>query len=390
MKRKIAGLFALLLTVATAVTGCSGRITLDGTAEAASVNGVSIPLSEVNFYLRYQQAQMQSMYGAYFGEDFMSQDLMGTGTPYGETIRDTVVDTLEEYYIVEANAEDLGVSLSEEEKAAASEAAQAFLAANDSETLEAMTADEAAVTHVLELAALQSKVYQTLAQTIDTNVPDEDVAQKRISYVRNDITGTTDGDGNTTELSAAELAEKEITMNEILNEAKESGDLSAAAEAHDLTATTVTYGQDNNSSLNEDLKAAADELGEGEFSDVVKTDSAYYVVYMESLFDEEATETERQNVLADREQEAYDNWLNPLREAAEITVNDEVLNTIPLEKIFNMKQEETNTEESTDTTDTDTTNTDTTNTETTDTDTTDEETADDAASTDAAEEKEAE
>ena len=61
MKRKIAGLFALLLTVATAVTGCSGRITLDGTAEAASVNGVSIPLSEVNFYLRYQQAQMQSM-----------------------------------------------------------------------------------------------------------------------------------------------------------------------------------------------------------------------------------------------------------------------------------------------------------------------------------------
>lgn len=78
----------------------------------------------------------------------------------------------------------------------------------------------------------------------------------------------------------------------------------------------------------------------------------------------------------------YDNWLNPLREAAEITVNDEVLNTIPLEKIFNMKQEETNTEESTDT--------DTTNTETTDTDTTDEETADDAASTDAAEETEAE
>ena len=62
MKRKIAGLFALLLTVATAVTGCSGRITLDGTAEAASVNGVSIPLSEVNFYLRYQQSQMQSMY----------------------------------------------------------------------------------------------------------------------------------------------------------------------------------------------------------------------------------------------------------------------------------------------------------------------------------------
>ena len=340
MKRKIAGLFALLLAMSTAVTGCSGKITLDGTAEAASVNGVSIPLSEVNFYLRYQQSQMQSMYGAYFGENFMSQDLMGIGVPYGETIRDTVVETLEEYYIVEANAEELGVSLSEEEKAAASEAAQAFLAANDSETLEAMTADEASVTHVLELAALQTKAYQTLAATIDTNVPDEEVAQKRITYVRNDTTGAADADGNTAELSDAELAEKEITMNEILKDAQESGDLTAAAEARELTAVTTTYGEED-SSLSEGLQAVADGLDEGEFSEVVETDGALYIVHMDSLFDEEATETQRQNVLAQREQEAYDNWLNGLKEAAEIVVNDEVLETISLEKIFNMKQEET-------------------------------------------------
>ena len=63
MKRKAAALFACLLAVSATVAGCAGKITVDGAAEAANVNGESIPLSEVNFYFRYQQAQMQSMYG---------------------------------------------------------------------------------------------------------------------------------------------------------------------------------------------------------------------------------------------------------------------------------------------------------------------------------------
>lgn len=338
MKKKIAGLLALLFLMTTALAGCS-KNTVDKAAEAINVNGTSVPMGEVNFYLRYQQVQMQGFYGSIFGEDFMNSDLMGLGTPYGETVRDTVVETLEELYIVEAHAEELGISLSEEEKSKAAEAADAFLAANDQKALEAMSADEATVTHVLELLTIRSKVYDDRAATIDTEVDTEEAAQKRISYVLTSTSGTTDEDGNVTELTDEELAEKKNQLEEILAEAKESGDLSAAAEAHELSAVSTTYGKDD-TALNEDVRAAADVLADGEYSDVIETENGYYLVYMESTFDEEATQTEIESILSERESEAYNAWYEPLKEASEITANDELIATLTFERIYTAPTEE--------------------------------------------------
>lgn len=352
----MAGVLALLFVMTTALTGCSGSNTLDSTAEAMNVSGVSVPLGEVNFYLRYQQTQMQSFYGSYFGEDFMNQDLMGLGTPYGETVRDTVVETLQEYYVVEAHAEELGISLTDEEKNAASEAAKAFLAANDSKALSAMTADEATVTHVLEMMALQNKVYNDRAATIDTEVDPEEAAQKRISYVMTSTAGTSDADGNVTELTEDELSEKKELMEAILSEAEESGDLNAAAKAHELSATSTTYGKDD-SVLDDAVKNAADALAEGEFSDVIEAENGYYIVYMENTYDEDATQTKIQSILSQREREAYDAWYTPLEEASEITTNEELIQTLTFERIFDVPAVETDAAE-TDETQTEETGTD--------------------------------
>lgn len=339
MKRKMAGVLSLLLVTMTALSGCSKASAPDYTAEAINVDGVSVPLSELNFYMRYQQAQMQSAYGSYFGEDFMSQDLMGQGVPYGETVRSSVTETMEEFYIVEAHAEELGISLSDEEKTAAADAAKAFLADNDSKTLTAMSADESAVTHVLELLALQSKVYNDRAATIDTEVDNAEAAQKRITYVMDSTVGTSDADGNVTELTDAELAEKMIQMEEILTEARESGDLRAAAEEHELTATTTTYGADDNT-LNDAVREAADALSDGEFSNVIQAESGYYVVYMESIYDEDATQSKIQSILSERETEAYDAWFEPLKDAASITENDDVIGQLTFERVFSLPASE--------------------------------------------------
>lgn len=339
MKKKMAGLLAILFVMMTALTGCSRGSTLDAAAEAVNVDGVSISMGEVNFYLRYQQTQMHGMYSGLFGEDFMNQDLMGTGVPYGQSIRDMAVETLEEYYVVEAHAEELGVALTDEEKAAAADAAKAFLAANDSKTLTAMSADEATVTRVLELAALQQKAYEKLAETIDTEVDPEEAAQKKITYVLSSTEATADEDGNTVELTDEELAEKKAVLETVLAEAKESGDLSAAAENSGLSAVSANYGKDD-TSLNEDVVAAAEQLSDGEFSGVVESDNGYYVVHMDSTYDEEATQTEIENILTTRKNEAYSAWLDPLKEAAEITVNEEQIGALTFERIYTIPVEE--------------------------------------------------
>ena len=178
MKKKATTLLAVLLMGAIALTGCSAPHTVNGSAEAVSVNGTSVPLGELNFYLRYQQANMQNAYGGMFGETFMNTDITGSGSVYGVTMRDSSLETLEEYYLVEANAEELGISLTDEDESKIADTVQAFLAANDSKTLDAMTADEATVTHVLELITLQQRVHEYFGTTIDTEVDPEEANQK--------------------------------------------------------------------------------------------------------------------------------------------------------------------------------------------------------------------
>ena len=58
---------------------------------------------------------MQNAYGGMFGENFMNTDISGRGSVYGVTMRDTLLDQLEEYYLVEANAEELNSYLEPDE-----------------------------------------------------------------------------------------------------------------------------------------------------------------------------------------------------------------------------------------------------------------------------------
>lgn len=339
MKNRFAGVLVLLFTMMTALTGCAQKVTLDNTAEVVNVNGMSIPMGELNFYLRYQQAQMQNFMGVYFGEDYMSQDIMGMGATYGDTVRESTVDALVEYYLIEENADDLGIALTAEDDTKIAEAVKAFLTDNDSKTLELISADEATVTHLLELTTLQVKAYADRAATIDTAVNEEEIEQKRISYVMTSTIGTSSADGTITELTAEELAEKKNTMEVIASKAKETGDLSAAAEENGLSAVTLTYGKGDNT-LNEAVLTAADQLSDGEVSAVIEDESGYFVVLMENTLDKDATEAKRQEVLGERENEAYNAWYEPLKEAAQITKNEELIQSLTFERIYTTPVEE--------------------------------------------------
>ena len=367
MKKKATTLLAVLLIGATALTGCSAPHTVNGSAEAVSVNGTSVPLGELNFYLRYQQIFMQNAYGGLFGENFMNTDISGSGKVYGETMRDSAVEQLEEYYLVEANAEELGVALSDEDESKIADTVQAFLDANDSKTLDAMSADQATVTHVLELITLQQRVHDYFGTTIDTEVDPEEANQKKISCVLDSTKATTDADGNTVDLTDEEKAQKKTDMEAILAEAKETDDLSAAAEKYDLSVTPTTYGKDD-STLDEKIYAAADELSDGEYSDVIETDNGYYIVRMDSTSDEDATQSKIKAILSDRTNEAYSAWIDPIKEAAEISVNDKNVEKLTFDRIYTVKAaDETATDETT---------------------TTDEETEEDSTAEDAAAEDE--
>ena len=139
-----------------------------------------------------------------------SQDLTGGGTVYGETAKETLMDQFKEMYVLEAEASNYGVELTDEEKSAISDAADQFLSDNSASVKKELGADKAMTEHLLTLLTIQNKMYGPLTADVDTEVSDEEAAQKRIAYVFMSTAGTEqDGDGNTIDLTDEEKASEE-------------------------------------------------------------------------------------------------------------------------------------------------------------------------------------
>ena len=126
---------ALVVCMALGMTGC-GSEPLDGKQIAATVGETEMTLGEANFLLRYQQVQTESYYESMLGEGIYEMDLYGTGATYAEDFKASIMDQMQEYYIMEAKAADYGVALTEEDTAAIAEAAAKFLSDNDANTKE--------------------------------------------------------------------------------------------------------------------------------------------------------------------------------------------------------------------------------------------------------------
>lgn len=341
MKKTGSGILALILMLSVALTGCSQK-QLDGSQTIAVLDETTnIRLGEFSLMLRYQQAQMETYYGSMLGGGFYQQELPDTGEVYGESAKRDQMDEFQLLYVLEAEAPNYQAELTEEEKAAIAEAAKAFMDANTPQVKEAVAAEQADVEHVLALMTIQKKMYDALTVDVDTEVSDAEAAQKRVNYAFVSTTGTeTDSEGNTIELTEEEKAAKKAELQEILDAAKESGDLKAAADDKEgIMSTTATYGADG-SSLAEAVRTAADTLKDGEFAELVEVENGYYAVQMVSTFDSEATENRKVNIVQERRDELYQEKCEELKAAHTFTTVDAVMAKLTFDQTFVVKMDQ--------------------------------------------------
>ena len=94
MRSKKSAVLIPVLALSIALGGCGQEVVLDGTETAATLDGTtSMTLGEFNLMLRYQEAQMEAYYGSMFGTSkIYAQDMTGSGTIYGETAKETLID----------------------------------------------------------------------------------------------------------------------------------------------------------------------------------------------------------------------------------------------------------------------------------------------------------
>lgn len=302
-------LVLLLLTVTIAAGTLLGCSKTGADTVVAEVGDHKITADVANFYLRYNQAQYETYYKSFLGEDMWNTEIT-EGTTYADSVKEDVLNNLEMMYILEDHMKDYKVELSKDKENEIEEAAKAFIKENDEKTNKNISASESSVKEVLKLLTIQSMMRESIIADADTNVSDEEANQKSMDYVMFSFT-TTDEEGNQTQLSDEEVAalkEKAKAFREGVLSAK---DFNAYATEQELEPQTVTFDKDS-TSPNTELITAADALGEGEVTEVIETDTGCFVGKVTSLRDQEATDKAKEEIVSQRQNDLYtevtDGW----------------------------------------------------------------------------------
>lgn len=186
MKRVLRRAAALGLCTGLALTslaGCSGKNKIDTDETAITVNDDTVSLGVLNFAVRYDQASLEDAYKSFGVTDPFSQDLFGTGETLGQMAIEEDVETLTHAVLAEQKMEEYGVSITDDDKAAITAAATAFIEANDEETLGEIGVTQESVERYLELEMIRYRMEPKMSEDVDTEVSDEEAAQRRVEYV---------------------------------------------------------------------------------------------------------------------------------------------------------------------------------------------------------------
>ena len=348
-RRAAAAALALGLGVMT-LAGC-GQKKLDGTQTAVTVNGENVTVGTLSFEAHYDAALFYSYYGAYIGNTgyFNVVSDEETGKTYGDMTVDSVLTQLEEDVIVSQHAADYGVELSEEQKAAIDAAAQAYIDKNAADVRNKIGASKEDIVYSMTLDTIRSLMMEPMAADVDTEVSDEEAQQTSVSYIT--VATATEDDVETAEdatdeeKQAAVEAENAVRMakmqtiltNLLAADNAAEADLQEFADAVDDTLyaynTSFSTNDEAPTAVNQAVADAARTLKDGEvYESVITADDGahYYILRVDHVFDEKATQNKKDSVVRTRKQEQFDKMVADWVAAAEVSVNESAVAEIKL------------------------------------------------------------
>lgn len=314
MKRKLA--MGMLLAVAVLIVGCSKQnkndaleqgnqttIVQEQNTENANeaiitVNGQEISYDQLCLYLQSKKEEIENIYG----KDVWSMKVDDEGTTYEQQFKEKVMEQLIYLKLVCSKAEELGVSLTEDELLDVNEYTAEFMSKFSEEALSYYKVSEEDVKSIYKDNVLANKVFENLTLNIDTNVTDEEAQQMDAAYIfisKHDY----DNDGNKVQYSAKEievqrqragnLREKAIENDNFLELAKEYSD-------DDVYEVTLERGH-----LNKSLEDRVFALKSGQISEVLETAEGFFVFYCVNELNREATDAKKEEIIKEIQEEVF-------------------------------------------------------------------------------------
>ncbi|MCI8505340.1 MAG: hypothetical protein HFI67_04035 [Lachnospiraceae bacterium] len=307
MMRRLVSAAAAVLLLGTAA-GCGRtRVTLEKYPDTvvATLGDTKIYLDEANYMARASQYSNEFAYTMY-GMDptDMWQSDLGTGTTMEAYAKQSVMAGIGQTYVLKAKAEALGLTLSEDELKKVDEAVSQTMETMDEAVKDATNITEERLKEFITANALAMKAYQEAIKDVDTEVSDEEAAQRIIRYIL-----VKDGE----DAEAAKTQAEEIKARVEAGENSEEAMTAIAEESENVSYMNYTFGEGD---LDNELGTLGMSLATGETGSVHQEGYGWYVVYCVTEFDQEATDKEKPNVVAKRQSEhfqtVYAEWVKEL------------------------------------------------------------------------------
>ncbi len=339
LAKKAAVTALVCVTAAGMMTGC-GNKKLDGTKTAVTVNKQEIPLGVVSLAARMQQAQAEAMYKMYLGGgDDMSiwSTKMGDDSDetYGENAVTTTVESIEKMCLEKEHASEYDVEITDDEQKALEEAAKNFIAANSEETIAELAVDEDMVKTFLELETYDVKMKEAIEATADIKLDEKEYQQMAFSYASVSVSGDN--------LTDDDIKTNKENIQKFFDKVKEdpTADFSTLGDeiSTDMTATSgtcPTYEEGDDSAANgdaypDDVRNALRKLEEGELnSEIIKTDSIWYVVRLDSKDDENATDSKKESLTSTKKDDFYNDTTDGWVKKADIKEESKLIKKIKI------------------------------------------------------------
>ena len=290
-----------------------------------AIDTIEVDMGYANFAARVQQASYDSIFASYYGEDYWTNESYAQdGKNMQESIKDSVMENIETQCLLEAHMDDYGVEITDDEKAAMKEAAEKFMSDNTKSALKEVGATEEYVERYLYLQTVQQKMSTAIRATADTEVSDEEAAQRTFSYVKISLTTYTDDSGNQQTYTEDQVTVVKKDAYDAAEKAKT--DFDGTASDYGYTVQTYSYGSDEKSESDggfcDAVITAANSMKEGDVSDLIEGTDCYDIIRLDSEFDSDATEKKKQSIISDRQDEAYNNAVESYKKDIDINVND--------------------------------------------------------------------
>ncbi len=251
---------------------------------------------EIILYL----TNMQNVYEGVYGEEIWNTQ--SDGVSIQDSLKETVLARISRVKVLKLLAEEEGVSLNKEEKEKAEEAGKEYFATLSEEEIDLLGVTEELVISMYEEYALADKVYHYLVQDVNPEISDDDARTITVSHIliRTHHVGT---NGQITAYSDAAKAEALQRANEILQLARDGADFEQLV---------LTYNEDTKGNISfrkgempATYEEAAFNLATNEISQIVETESGYYIIKCTNTFNREETDANKIIILEEQKEAAF-------------------------------------------------------------------------------------